>query len=243
MRKVFGLICCFILSVSSFQIEASDVRLISVTGLVEKSFKPDIVRLIVTVWGKGKNAKDAQNSNNAHFDALKKTVETYKVKTNDVVTVSYELTPEYTYVEKTGRNKVIGYVVNQNLVIVLRTVADAAPFIDSLIALSSPKTFEGGVSVLSLVYDLDKRVDEERALLAAAVKEAESKAELLAKAANVKLKGIYRLIPRDASAPTPVGQMEHLQVRMKDRSGDSATQLMSGEVKVEGYVSAEYLID
>lgn len=57
MRKIFGPICLIVLLCGSLNAADNDVRLISVTGVVEKSFQPDIVRLNITVWGKGESAK------------------------------------------------------------------------------------------------------------------------------------------------------------------------------------------
>lgn len=235
MRKIFGPICLIVLLCGSASAH-DDVRLISVTGLVEKSFQPDIVRLNITVWGKGDSAKKAQANNQANFEILKKSLETFNVSKNDTQTSNYELNPEYVYDQKTNRNNINGFTANQGLVITLRKISDAGPFLDSLT--TNSKSMTGGVNVNSLGFDLDKRADEERALLTDAVKSAQAQAEVLARAANVKLKGIYRLSPRGANPPMPVGGVMKSAMRTND-----ATQLMSGEVKVTGEVAADYIVE
>lgn len=239
MRKIFGPICLIVLLGSSMNVNANDVRLISVTGLVEKSFQPDIVRLNVTVWGKGESAKKAQANNQAGYEILKKSLDSFKVKKEDAKTSNYELNPEYVYDQKTNKNNISGYIANQGLMITLRKIEDAGPFLDSIT--TNSKSMTGGVNVNSLGFDLDKRVEEERALLADAVKAAEAQAEILARAAKVKLKGIYRLSPRGANPPIPTfggAVMKSEAMRAND-----ATQLMSGEVKVSGEVAADYIVE
>lgn len=236
MRKVFGLICFF--GLMSGAVSAHDeVRLISVTGNVEKSFQPDIVRLNITVWGKGDSAKKAQANNQTNYELMKKSVETYKIKKEDIRTTSYELNPEYVYDQKNNKNNISGYTANQGLTITMRKIEDAGPFIDSMMTAS--KALTGGVNIVSLGFDLDKRQEAERDLLVDAVKAAQEQAEVLAKAAKVKLKGIYRLSPRGTVSPVMM-QADMMTMRAKSAG---ATQLMSGEVKVEGSVSADYLIE
>lgn len=239
MRKIFNPICLIVLLGMSVNAAANEVRLISVTGLVEKSFQPDIVRLNVTVWGKGESAKKAQANNQAGYEILKKSLESFKVKKEDSQTSTYELNPEYVYDQKTNRNNISGYIANQGLIITLRKIEDAGLFLDSIT--TNSKSMTGGVNVNSLGFDLDKRLDEERALLSDAVKAAEAQAEILARAAKVKLKGIYRLAPRGANPPGPAygeGVMKSTAMRTND-----ATQLMSGQVKVVGEVAADYLVE
>jgi uncharacterized protein YggE len=218
-------------------LKASDIRLISVTGEASKAFQPDIVRLNINVWGKGESAKKAQANNQIHFEVLKKSLESFKVKKEDIQTTSYDLSPEVIYDNKTNKNVTSGYNVNQNISITLRKVEDAGSFIDSLS--SSSKSMSAGVSVLSLGYEISKRLEEEKYLLKNAVEDAESKAQLLATAAKVKIKGIYRLAPKGQNSPVFEGRMA--KAMMAD-AGNGA-QMMSGEVKVSVEIQAEYLIE
>lgn len=238
MRKIFGPICLIVLLCGSVNASDNDVRLISVTGVVEKSFQPDIVRLNITVWGKGESAKKAQENNQASYAVFKKSIESFKVKKEDVQTSNYELNPEYVYDQKTNRNNISGYIANQGITITLRKIDDAGSFLDSLTTTS--KSMTGGVNVNSLGFDLDKRADEERALLTDAVKSAEAQAEILARAAKVKLKGIYRLTPRSQNSPVP---MAGGVMMMKSARESDATQLQSGNVLVRSEVAADYIVE
>lgn len=216
----------------------AEQRLISVVGEAQKSFQPDIVYINLSLWGKGDSAKKAQNNNQSQYDILKKSLETFKVKAEDVKTTSYSLNPEYNFDPKTNKNNINGYSATQDLQVKLRKIEDAGPFIDSL--MTSSKAMTSGVNVNSLGFDLEKREEESRALLGKAVEAAQKQAEALAKAADVKLKGLFRLAPvTDGQAPVPVYRK---QMAIMATDG-GPTQMMSGEVKVEASVAADYMIE
>lgn len=236
MRNLFILSMLFC---SPMALASDNVRLISVTGVAEKSFQPDIVRINLNVWGKGSSAKAAQVNNQKNFETLKKGLDSFKIKKEDVRTLSYELSPEYVYDPKTNKNNIAGYNVNQGITVVLRKVEEAGSFVDALS--NDSKQFIGGITVNSLNFDIEKRSEEERALLEDAVKSAEAQADMLARAAKVKMKGVYRLSPLSSNRPMPMYQADALMVG--GRAKGAATELLSGQVKVEASVSADYLID
>lgn len=238
MRKLFGLI--FILGAMSAH--AADVRLISVVGTVEKTFKPDIVQINISVWGKGTSGKAAQAKNKEQFEVFMKSIDAYKIKKEDIKTTSYNLSPEYLFNPKTNKNSINGYTATQSLVVTLRKLDDAGGFMDSMVSDSTAKS--SGINMDAVFYDLDKKGDEERALLSDAVRAAQAQAEVLAKAANVKLKGIYHLTPRPIE--TPMVRMNSNQMAMESVAVEAdmpPTTMMSGEIKINAEVSADYLID
>lgn len=222
------------------QINANEVRLISVVGEAKKSFDPDIVRLNIIVWGKGESAKKAQDEAVLQYELLKKAVADFKVKKEDIQTTSYDLNPEHVYDQKTNRNLINGYSVNQGLVVILRKITDAGLFLDSLTTHS--KTLRSGINIQSLSFDLDKRSEEENKLMSKAVENAYEQAQYLANAAKVKIKGLYRLSPNNGSGPLPSRRAE-MMAFAGSVSKSQAPELASGEIKVQSEVVAEYLIE
>lgn len=228
---------------SAFNLYAADVHLISVKGTVEKTFKPDIVQLNISVWGKGNSGKAAQSKNKAQFDLFLKSIEKYKINKDDIKTTSYNVNPEYSYHPKTGKSSITGYSATQNLRVTLRKIEDAGAFMDSLVSPATDKL--SGINMDSVFYDLDKKGDEERALLGDAVRAARAEAEVLAKAANVKIKGLHLLTPRPIE--TPMVMMKSREMRAESVQADMAeeppTEMMSGEIKINAEVTADYIID
>ncbi|MBC7428482.1 MAG: SIMPL domain-containing protein [Bacteriovorax sp.] len=119
---------------------------------------------------KGDLGKTAQSNFATENEIIKRSIETYKIKKEDVKTTSYNFNPDYNYYQR---------------VIILRNIQDAGAFIDSLT--SSLKSKNSGINVNSFKFDLEKRDEEQSALSGDAVRAAEAQAEVLAKAAKVKL--------------------------------------------------------
>ncbi len=218
---------------------AENVRSISVSGMAEKSFEPDMARIQVSLWGKADNAKSAQNLSNGQYEQFKKTIESYGVKAVDVQTTGYELSPDYTYDNKTNVNKITGYTANQMIRVTIRKVSSVGKFLDEIT--SETKNTKSGTTVQNVGWDLEKRDEIEKDLLAEAVKSAESKAELLAKAAKVKIKNLNHLVPQ--SSGTPIPMFEGMAMKAAAPRGDNSTALFAGEVKVQASVSADYEIE
>lgn len=239
MRKLFSLI--FLMS--AFNLYAADVHLISVKGTVEKTFKPDIVQINISIWGKGDSGKTAQSRNKEQFEVFSKSIAKYKINKDDIKTTYYNVNPDHTYHPKTGKNSITGYTATQNLRVTLRKIDEAGAFMDSLVSPSTDKN--SGINMDSVFYDLDKKGDEERALLGDAVRAARAQAEVLAKAANVKIKGLHLLTPRPIEAPMVAMNFSAMKSgsAQADMEASPPTEMMSGEIKINAEVTADYIID
>ena len=232
MRNVFmSLLLAILLTSHAY---ADDKHLIIVTGSAEKSFKPDMAIVSLSLWGKGSSAKGAQEINQKYSKLLKKSLSKFNIKDADVQTSEYSLNPDYVYNQEAKKNILTGYQVTEGLNVIIRNVEDVGAFIDSLS--DDKKVVDGRINLNSLSFDLSTRKLEEQNLLTEAVKSAEEKATILAKAANVKIKGIHRLAPIQ-SGERPIHMRANL---MMEKS--AGTQLMSGQVRITSEVSAEFMI-
>ena len=166
--------------------QASDSSLIVVNGVAEKSLDPNMMSLTIEVWSRATTAKQAQQLAATQYKQIKKTLDDFKIKKEDVQTDNYALNPDYEFDQKTRQNKMIGFRVSQTLLVTLRKVEDGGNFIDALVA--DKKTLDSGVNLNSINWDSDKKAQTETATLGDAVKAARVKAEEIAKAAGVKIK-------------------------------------------------------
>ncbi|NUN05334.1 MAG: SIMPL domain-containing protein [Bdellovibrio sp.] len=217
----------------------AEERLIMVNGVGEKSLDPNMVNLTVEVWSKAPSAKQAQQLAANQFKNIKKSFDDFKIKKEDMQTDSYSLSPEYEYDQKTRQNKMTGFRVSQSLSVTLRKVEDAGNFIDALV--SDKKTTDSGVSLNSIAWDSDKRLAAETATLAEAVRAAKIKAEEIAKAAGVRIKGVSK-ISHTTSAAGPRPAMREMGL-MKMSADSAATEVAAGQIKVRVEVIAEYEIN
>lgn len=238
MRNVF-ISLLLIGSVNSVAF-ADDAKLISVMGTAEKSFQPDIAYIKVSVWGKGTSAKKAQEINQKYFGVFEKSIAKFGIKNEDVQTSNYSLNPDYTYNETTKKNIVTSYEANQNIVVKLKNMKEVGQFIDSLS--DNKNVQDGGINLNGLNFDISKRAEEEKSLMAKAVEDAAKTADILAQAAKVKIKKVHRISPISAGVPVEsYGRMRNKMVMMDAAS--ASTSVLTGEVKVSSQVAVDYEIN
>ncbi|WII72270.1 SIMPL domain-containing protein [Bdellovibrio sp. 22V] len=238
MKRILGSVLVAI-SLLASGAHAED-KLIVVNGVAEKSLDPNMVHLNVEVWSKAATAKQAQQLAANQFKAVKKSFDDFKIKKEDIQTENYALNPEYEYEQKTGRNKMIGFRVSQSLVVTLRKVEDAGAFLDSLV--TEKKAMDSGVNVNNLTWDSDKRNQVETAALGDAVRAAKMKAEEIAKAAGVKVKGVSRIshMTSNNNPPSPVFRNFGMKSAVMEAA---STDVAPGQIKVRVEVTAEYDIN
>lgn len=214
----------------------ADEAIISVSGVAERFLEPNFLTLRLEVWGKAATAKQAQLASAEQFKLLKTQVDQFKVKKEDFQSEQYQLVPEYHY----GNNQpptISGYRAAQNVIVILRKLDDVGGFLDA--AIGATKSASKGVSVLGMQWDSDKREQTELALLPEAVKNAQSKAALLAKASGVKLKRLYRLSDSKTEVAFPMPRGNIMAKSMMAAEANS-TELAVGQIKVVSEVQAQY---
>lgn len=221
---------------SSISLAAME-RLIVVSSFAEKSIDPNMVLLNVEVWSKAVTAKQAQNLNALEFQKVKKTFDTFKVKKEDIQTESYSLNPEYIYDQKIQQNKRVGFRALQILRVTLRKTEELGAFLDAVVA--SASNGEAGVNINSIQWDTDKRSQLELAALGDAVRSGRLQAEELAKAANVKIKGVVNV-----NYGAQVGAVPYRGSMMKTMALAEAapTEVLPGQVKVRVDITTQYEI-
>lgn len=239
MKKWIGAV----LLVTSFlgaESALADSRFIVVTTSAERGMEPNMVNLNVEVWSKAVTAKQAQQLAATQFKQVQKVINDYKIKKEDFGTENYSLNPEYEYDQSSRQNKMVGFRVVQSMSVVLRKTEEAGNFLDALV--SEKKGANSGVNVNSISWDSDKRDQVETATLGDAVRGARTKAEELAKAAGVRIKGVSKISHGSAGIQPP--QTVFREFGMKAMaSSDAATALAAGQVKVRVDVTVEYEIN
>lgn len=210
---------------------------IVVSSFAEKSVEPNLVFFNVEVWSKAVSAKQAQTLNAAEFQKTKKTLDSFKIKKEDIQTQTYSLNPEYVYDQKTQQNKMVGFHALQILQVTLRKIEDLGAFLDAVITKTTK--MDSGVNVNSIQWDTDKRQQIELAALGEAVKNGRLKAEELAKAANVKIKGVSMLSHGATGGPGPLPARGMMKAMALESTG-AATEVLAGQIKIRVEVSAQY---
>lgn len=214
--------------------------LIHVTGVAEKYVEPNMVIVNLEVYGKSEQAKLAQERQANEFRKVKNVIEKYKIKKDDFATTDLSLQPETRYDEKTRSNKTVGYRVSHQLSIVLRQKNEIGSLLDSLV--TNAKTDASGININSISWDNDGRKAIAQSLINDAVSDAKKKADQLASAAGVKIKGV-QTISYEANNISSALQRESVMMFKSAAPGINATELEAGAVKVRTQVSLQYIIN
>lgn len=210
--------------------------LISVIGVSEKSVDPNLLSLNVEVWSKAASAKAAQGLAGHEAKRVRTVIEQFKIKKEDIQTLSYSLNPEYVYDAKSQQNKIVGYRAVQILRVVQRKVEEGGAFLDALS--TDSKSASAGVNINSISWETDKEEALKIAGLGEAVRAARSKADELAKAAGVRIKGVYRITHGSAAEvnPMPRGFAKAMMAE------SAPSELSSGQVQVRVEVQVDFEI-
>lgn len=238
MRNIFITLILIIGSIN--MVLANEIGLISVLGNSEESFQPDMASISVRIWGKGKSAKIAQEESQKYYSVLAAAINKHNIDKKDLKTSHLSINPEYTWNEKTKKNEHLGYISSQIISVTVKKITELGPFIDSLT--SSKDVDLGGLSINSMHFDISKRADEEQRLLAKAVEDAQNKANILAKAAKVKIKGVHKIAPIENQSHRPPISFARSDVMMKS-SASQPTEIHTGEIKLNSVVAIDFEIN
>lgn len=244
MRFVLSVFVLLGLSASVVSASADEPKVIAVSATAEKALDPDLMHLNVEVWSKSATGQRAQSLAAEETKRILAIIDQYKIRKEDVQTQSYNFGPEYTWDNARNQNRLTGFRSTQIFRVTLRKVDQAGKFIDALTVAEkgggSPRA-EAGANVNNLQWDSSKKSEAEAETISEAVKGARKKAEDMAKAAGVKIKGVQTLshFANQGEGPRPMLK----RGMMMDASASVAgTAVAEGQVKVVVTVNAEYEI-
>ncbi len=245
MKKIFlaAALCLFVV-VSYAETQPA---LIKVSSFSEKSIDPNIMNVQIQVWAKGTSAQAAQELAAKTQKNIKDLIEKFKIKKDDVQTMSFQVNPDYAYDQKTGVSRIQGYSANQTMLIAFKNIDLAGSFLDQISR--SDKSDKTGINISSIQWDSDKKGQAESEAVAAAVKSAKLRAEELAKAAQVKIKGVYQITHQqvhsnyESSGQEMAGNSRGMmKTMMASADANSGTDLNPGKIKIRVDVSIDYYI-
>jgi uncharacterized protein len=237
----FAFLTSFILSGCNTVVSPqAELQLINTSGYAEKFIDPNMLVILIETFGKSEQAKVAQELQASEYARVKKTVEEFKIKKEDFLTENMSLSPEYRYDEKTQSQKTVGFRVSHQIKIIIREVKKSGEFIDAIS--SASKIDNAGVNISSISWDNDTRKEVTDELITEAVADARKKADLLAKAANVKIQGVQNI--NYGASTSSGGGREVASYRGSKMMADSiATELGTGTIKIHTDVGLQYRVD
>ena len=166
-------------------------RIIKVTGKGNLKVKPDITRITITLEGQNKEYDKILEQSSKDTETLKVILERQGFDRTDVKTLMFNVDTRYESYQtrdKSWKERFVGYEFKH--VVKVEFDSDSARLGKILYALANAKGIHPDFRLSYTVKDPEASKNE---LLGKAVADAKAKAEVLAKAAGVSLKGIKNI--------------------------------------------------
>lgn len=206
------------------------VPTISVNGAGVVMGVPDQAAVTLGVVTHAGTAGAAQTQNMAAARAIRDAVEALGVRRRDIQTQNYSFHPDYSRERNDGR-EIVGYTVSNTVLIRLDDVEMVGPVIDAALA-------NGANTVDSLDFSIRDTRGLRREALAAAVKDAREKAEIIAGSLGKRLAGV-----QNASENTrmfqPRGDMNKM---VMSAAAMDTTPIEAGALSLEATVHIDFIL-
>jgi uncharacterized protein len=222
------LVSLFLISQAAYSVEQTNTLVVSGAGSV--SAKPDSATVRLGVEVLKKTALEAQSANATLMDSVIASIKKLGISKENIQTSSYNLSPEYSY-EQGKTRTLIGYHSSNQLNILLEDIALIPKVIDSSVA-------SGATTVQGISFDIINDKELKKAAMEKAVMNAKEKADILAKAAGIKIKGI-QMISEGGAYVVP----QYDNGLMRASFEGSPTPIMAGNMEIKASVSITYLIE
>ena len=229
MKKLFALILALSFLIGPAALADAD-ECIAVQGRATVQAEPDIAVITLGATEKNASVTEAQSLVNQRISAIIQALtEDMKIEKSDIATDSYSIYADYSYNYDTNEQVLTGYVASCLLRITVRDIDGAGAVIDA--------AFAAGANQLSGVsFALEDSAALEDKALELAVQDGIHRAQVIAKAAGVRLPALPSLISEGGGVSYSASPAVY---SMNDMAA-MGTQLMAGTVEITATVSVSY---
>ncbi|MFS1514811.1 SIMPL domain-containing protein [Chengkuizengella sp. SCS-71B] len=202
---------------------------ITVTGNGEIMVEPDVAYVHVTVETKADTAKKSQDANAKSMETVDKMLyDTYKFDKKDVKTTSFNVYPEYQYMQDEAP-KLLGYKTTHSVQITYREIDEIGKLVDDL-------TKAGVNRVDNIQFGTEKSDEYELQAIEKAMANAKEKATVIAKTDNRSIKGIVNVVQGQGVSISPYGGATAKLYAAED----SVTSISTGQISITTQVTVQY---
>ena len=243
MKRAFILVLmvCFCLVVNSVfagSLAVSDRNLILTEGSAEVMGQNDSATIFIAVVTEGPKLEQASSENANKTKSVLTTLKGLNIKNLKLETSDYRVTPQRDY--KARPPKITGYEVNNSIAVTLEGFETES--LSSHVSRIVGKALESGSNVVqNIQFYLKDRSALEKKALKLATQEAMERANTLAEAAGVKLKGIVSLSTQPMYSPSRPYMIK--AARMEGDADTMAPPMEIGESRIQVQVSIAYEIE
>ncbi|MFC5590630.1 SIMPL domain-containing protein [Sporosarcina soli] len=197
-------------------------RIMTVTGIGNVSIAPDIVRIQMEVITENKQLQRAQQENASVMSGVIESLVALGIDRNNIQTVSYNITPQYDYLE--GEQRFRGYQVTNAITVQTTNIQQIGPIIDTAV--------QNGVNrVSNIQFTVADEQKYYQQALSLALENAVAKAETIARTMQLQLE------------PQPIRIVEEISgqpVAYRALASEVSTPIEQGQVSIHAKVEVQF---
>ena len=107
-------------------------RTVTVSAEGKATVIPNLATVSFSVVSEGASATAIQDDNAKKMNAAIAIVKGFSIDDKDIQTSAYNLSPRYTYEQKTGKSRIDGYQITQTMTVKVRNLNDAGKIVGQL---------------------------------------------------------------------------------------------------------------
>lgn len=209
-----------------------DVPTLTANGTGRVFVVPDIAIVSIGVTSRAPTAAEALAANSTDLNQVIATIEAESVARGDIGTQGFSIFPVYEQPPENSTTteppKIVGYQVTNEVRVTIRDISNSGAILDKVVG-------AGANQVNGITFDSADRRTPADAALADAVADARRQAEIMAKAAGVRL---VRIVNVNASS----GIMEPMMARYDMAEAAASTPVMPGQREVNANANVSWEI-
>ena len=199
MKNICKLILCLMTFSAAFAVVGDEtLSTITVSGEGRASAPPDMAIVQTGVTTRGDSASRALAENNTAMERVMDVLRQMGLQKKDIQTSGFKVQPEFDYKSRQQPPMILGYRVTNGIIVKMRDIEKVATLLDGLIQAGSNQ-----ISGIRFTFeDMSTLQDQARQK---AYQDAHARAELYARAANVRLGKILRISEGPVQMPVSPG--------------------------------------
>ncbi len=210
--------------------EASDNRTVSASGQARILTAPDMAILRMGVQARQPTVEEARDEVAGVVERFLALAMELGIPENRVATASSQVNPDYQWNPQSRERKLLGYVVNRHITVDLRDLDKLGTLMERALAV--------GINDVSPPSFSSSRRDEiEREALAAAARDARSRASVLARSLDMELGPVRNIQSHGRVEPMPTPRLEMMAA---DTGAGGEATYRPGEIVITASVSATF---
>jgi uncharacterized protein YggE len=210
---------------------ATQEHTVTVSGTGEISVAPDVADVVLGVMAQKPTAAEAQSAAATSMTAVVAAVKKSGVADKDIVTINLNLSPVYDYGSGSSAPRLTGYQYANTVKVTVRIITSVASVVDGAVAAGATT-----VSGISFRLDDPKAVQAQARQLA--MNDARTKADALASAAGVSVKGVATI----AEAAVQTNPVYYSGALDQAKVASVSTPIQTGTTDIVVQVTVSYLI-